>query len=155
MLRKSRRNISFGRPGAAFGDIERATRAAHAHEFVERLKNGYDTIIGEKGYILSGGQQQRLALARALLRNPDILVLDEATSALDTVSERLIQRALKDMHSYRTILVIAHRLSTVVNSDQIIVLEDGQISEHGTKEELLKKAGKFAQLWNLQIDKLG
>jgi ATP-binding cassette subfamily B protein/subfamily B ATP-binding cassette protein MsbA len=147
-------NVSFARPGATFDDIERATRAAHAHEFVEKLKDGYDTIIGEKGYILSGGQQQRLALARALLRNPDILVLDEATSALDTVSERLVQKALEEMHSYRTILVIAHRLSTVVNADQIVVLENGQIVEFGTKDELLKRPGKFAQLWSLQTDDL-
>jgi ATP-binding cassette subfamily B protein/subfamily B ATP-binding cassette protein MsbA len=150
-----RDNIAFARPGATLEDIKRATRTAHAHEFIEKLKNGYDTIVGERGYMLSGGQQQRLALARALLRNPDILILDEATSALDTLSERLIQKALDEMHSYRTILVIAHRLSTVMNADQIIVLDNGQIIEYGTREELIQKAGKFAQLWNLQIDNLG
>ena len=123
---------------------------AHAHEFIEQLEDGYDTLIGDRGYGLSGGQQQRLSLARALLRNPDILILDEATSALDTVSERLIQKALEEMHSSRTVLVIAHRLSTIANADKIIVLERGRIVEQGSKEDLVSKEGEFAALWKLQ-----
>jgi ATP-binding cassette subfamily B protein/subfamily B ATP-binding cassette protein MsbA len=144
-------NIKFSRPDASREAVETAAKIAHAHEFIEQLEGGYDTLIGDRGYGLSGGQQQRLSLARALLRNPDILILDEATSALDTVSERLIQRALEEMHSSRTVLVIAHRLSTIANADKIIVLEQGRIVEQGTKDDLVSKEGEFAALWNLQI----
>ena len=144
-------NIKFSRPDATRESVEAAAKMAHAHEFIVQLENGYDTVIGDRGYGLSGGQQQRLSLARALLRNPDILILDEATSALDTVSERLIQRALEEMHSSRTVLVIAHRLSTIANADKIIVLEHGRIVEQGTKDDLVSKEGEFAALWNLQV----
>jgi ATP-binding cassette subfamily B protein/subfamily B ATP-binding cassette protein MsbA len=143
-------NIKFSRPDATREAVEAAAKMAHAHEFIEQLEDGYDTLVGDRGYGLSGGQQQRLSLARALLRNPDILILDEATSALDTVSERLIQKALEEMHSSRTVLVIAHRLSTIANADNIIVLERGRIVEQGSKEELVSKEGEFAALWKLQ-----
>jgi ATP-binding cassette subfamily B protein/subfamily B ATP-binding cassette protein MsbA len=145
-------NIKFSRPDATREAVEAAAKIAHAHEFIEQLEDGYDTLIGDRGYGLSGGQQQRLSLARALLRNPDILILDEATSALDTVSERLIQKALEEMHSSRTVLVIAHRLSTIANADKIIVLERGRIVEQGSKEDLVSKGGEFAALWKLQAE---
>ncbi len=147
-------NISFGRPKATREMIMDACRAAHAQEFIESMEAGYETIIGERGYKLSGGQKQRIALARALLGNPDLLLLDEATSALDSISERLIQTALEEMHEDRTILVIAHRLSTIERADQIIVLDAGRIIEHGSLEELRSRNGKFAQMWQLQSDKL-
>jgi len=143
-------NICFGRLETSLEEIKKVARAAFADDFIEALEHGYDTIVGERGYVLSGGQQQRVALARALYGNPDILVLDEATSSLDTLSERLIQRALEEMHDDRTILVVAHRLSTIANADQIIVLEGGKILEKGTKSDLLTEEGKFAELWNLQ-----
>jgi len=143
-------NIKFARPNATLESVLAASKMAHAHEFIQKLENGYDTIVGDRGYGLSGGQQQRISLARALLLDPKILILDEATSALDSESERMIQNALEDMHNNRTILVIAHRLSTIVNADKIIVLEEGKVVEHGTKEELVTKAGRFATLWELQ-----
>lgn len=143
-------NISFGREGASLEKIQEVARAAFADEFIENLEDGYDTIVGVRGYMLSGGQQQRLALARALYGNPDILVLDEATSSLDTVSEKLIQTALEELHDDRTILVIAHRLSTIANADQILVLVDGEIVEQGKKSDLLSQRGTFTELWNLQ-----
>jgi ATP-binding cassette subfamily B protein/subfamily B ATP-binding cassette protein MsbA len=145
-------NIRFGRPDATLDDVEKAARAAYAHEFIKELGDGYETVIGDRGYRISGGQQQRLALARALLCNPEILVLDEATSALDTISERLIHRALEEMHNQRTIFVIAHRLSTIANADQILVLENGKIIEKGTRDELLTKAGRFSKYWNIQTN---
>ena len=145
-------NIKFARPDATQEMVEAAVQAAYAHEFIEKLAKGFDTVIGDRGYGLSGGQQQRIALARALLRNPHILILDEATSALDTVSERMIQRALEAMHSSRTVIVIAHRLSTIENADEIIVLDEGQIIEQGNKEELISKEGEFAAVWNLQTN---
>ncbi len=143
-------NICFGRPQASLDEIKKVAQAAFADEFIESLSSGYDTIIGERGYILSGGQQQRVALARALYRNPDMLILDEATSALDTESEQLIQRALEEMHDDRTIMVVAHRLSTIANADQIIVLEDGKIVEKGEKNALLSQGGRFSELWKLK-----
>ena len=143
-------NIRFARPEASVESIVNAAKIAQAHGFIERLDNGYDTVIGDRGYGLSGGQQQRISLARALIRNPQLLILDEATSSLDTESERMIQEAIDSMHSMRTILVIAHRLSTIVNADQIILLEDGEILERGTQKELLAKGGRFAELWSLQ-----
>ena len=143
-------NIKFARPDATQEAVEIACRIAHAHEFIQSLENGYGTVIGNRGYRLSGGQQQRLSLARALLRNPQLLILDEATSSLDSLSERLIQEALDEMHQKRTVLVIAHRLSTIINADNIIVLNQGRIVEQGRKEDLMAKGGEFAKLWNLQ-----
>ena len=130
--------------------IVKACRAAHATEFIEIMEEGYDTVIGERGYKLSGGQKQRLALARALLRNPDLLVLDEATSSLDSISEKAVQKALEEMHENRTILIVAHRLSTVLNADRIVVLDAGRVVEQGSHVELLARNGKFAQMWELQ-----
>lgn len=145
-------NIRFARPEVTKTAIENASRIAHAHEFIVNLEEGYDTVVGDRGYKLSGGQQQRIALARALVEDPGILILDEATSSLDTISERLIQKALEEMHNTRTILVIAHRLSTIASADHIIVLDSGQIEEEGSKTELLSRSGIFSRLWNLQVD---
>ena len=143
-------NISFARPNATIEMIINACEAAHAAEFIETMDDGYDTVIGERGYKVSGGQKQRLALARALLRNPDLLILDEATSSLDSISERAVQKALEEMHNDRTILIIAHRLSTVLNADRIVVVDAGRIVEQGTREELLSNNGKFSKMWELQ-----
>ncbi len=149
-----RENIRFGRPLTEATQVEMAARIACASDFVEALEEGYETVIGDRGLRLSGGQQQRLALARAVLSNPEILVMDEATSALDTLSERLIQRALESMRHERTIVVIAHRLSTVANADQILVVEGGEIVEKGTIKELIDLDGQFARMWNSQSSKI-
>ncbi|NEP19488.1 MAG: ATP-binding cassette domain-containing protein, partial [Leptolyngbya sp. SIO4C1] len=130
--------------------ISAATRA-NAYEFIERLPDGMDTMIGDRGVLLSGGQRQRLAIARALLQDPDILILDEATSALDTISERLVQKALEDLSKKRTTLVIAHRLSTIQKADLIAVLEQGEVIETGTHVELLRKGGAYARLYAMQF----
>src|SRR5439155_26417974 len=132
-------------------EIRDAARAAFAHDWIERLPRGYDTVVGERGTKISGGERQRLAIARALLRNPPILLLDEATSALDTESERMVQAALERLMRNRTALVIAHRLSTVQHADRIIVLERGRIAAAGTHGDLLERDGLYRRLYELQF----
>jgi ATP-binding cassette subfamily B protein/subfamily B ATP-binding cassette protein MsbA len=143
-------NISFGTPTATRADIVAAAEKAQAAGFIAELPNGYDTLIGERGYRLSGGQRQRLSLARAILRDPELLILDEATSALDTQSERLVQQAIDEFEGRHTVLVIAHRLSTVVKADQIYILDRGRIVEQGNHDSLLDANGIYAKLWNQQ-----
>jgi subfamily B ATP-binding cassette protein MsbA len=145
-------NIAYGARDASREQIEAAARAANAHDFIMAQPGKYDTRIGERGQRLSGGQKQRLAIARALLKNPPILILDEATSALDPESERLVQEALQNLMRDRTSFVIAHRLSTVRRADAIIVLDRGRIAEIGRHEELLARSGgAYAKLYSLQI----
>ena len=144
-------NIAYGRLDATDEEIEQAARAAHAHEFVMEFPDAYNTIVGERGVKLSGGQRQRIAIARALLKNPAILILDEATSSLDSESERLVQDALEHLMQGRTTFVIAHRLSTVRRADRIIVLNEGRIVEEGTHEALLANAGLYKQLHDIQF----
>ncbi len=146
-----RNNIAYGQPSVSQADVESAARAALAHDFIMELPAGYDTIIGEKGVRLSGGERQRIAIARALLKNAPILVLDEATSALDSESEALVQSALHNLMTGRTVIVIAHRLSTVRRADRIVVLENGTIAEIGRHEELMQKAGIYRKLYDLQF----
>ncbi|MGW2636609.1 ABC transporter ATP-binding protein, partial [Streptomyces sp. NPDC001348] len=139
-------NLRFAKPGATEDDITAAAKAAQIHDLIQGLPDGYDTIVGERGYRFSGGEKQRLAIARALLRNPPVLVLDEATSALDTRTERAVQRALAALSRDRTTITIAHRLSTIRDADQIIVLDDGRIVERGTHSSLLLRQGRYAAL---------
>lgn len=143
-------NIAYGKPGASQQEIEAVAKMAHAHEFIERLPDGYKTLVGERGVKLSGGQRQRIAIARAMLKNAPILVLDEATSALDSESEALIQDALWKLMEGRTAIVIAHRLSTIQKMDRIIVLDRGEVTEEGTHKELLRQNGIYASLWGHQ-----
>jgi len=146
-----RANIAYGSSGASQEEVERAAEAAHAHGFIQQLPLGYDTMVGERGTELSGGQRQRLAIARAILRNPPILVFDEATSSLDTEAERLVQQAIERLLEGRTVFVIAHRLSTVQRADQILVLENGRIVERGTHQDLLAAEGLYHRLYELQF----
>ncbi len=143
-------NIQYGRPEASRDDVIAAAQAAHIHDFVESLPEKYDTRVGERGLKLSGGEKQRVAIARALLKNPPILIFDEATSALDSQSEKAIQGELERISVGRTTLVIAHRLSTVMNADEILVLDQGRIVERGTHRALLDRGGAYAQMWALQ-----
>ena len=143
-------NIRYGLPQATDADVREAARQAQAEVFIEAMPQAYDTIVGERGYKLSGGQRQRIALARAILKQPEILILDEATSALDSETEQLVQQALNQLGCDRTVLVVAHRLSTIVHADQILVLDGGQVVESGNHRDLLALGGKYARYWAMQ-----
>jgi ATP-binding cassette subfamily B protein len=145
-----RENIAYGRPDASFEDIVRAAKIAEAHYFIMNLPQGYDTIVGERGQKLSGGQRQRVSIARAVVKDPPILILDEATSAVDNETEAAIQRSLEHLAIGRTTIVIAHRLSTVRGADKIYVLEHGQLAESGAHDALISQSGIYASLWNVQ-----
>jgi subfamily B ATP-binding cassette protein MsbA len=143
-------NILMGRPSATREEVIEAAKIANAHNFIMEAPEGYDTNIGDRGTKLSGGQHQRLSIARAVLKNPEILILDEATSALDTESEKLVQDALTNLLKGRTSIVIAHRLSTIYNADRIYVIDQGRVAEEGTHQELLEKGGIYAHLIEMQ-----
>jgi len=146
-----RNNILFGKPTATNEEIIEAAKAAYAHEFVMNMPNGYDTSIGERGIKLSGGQKQRISLARAIIKNPKILILDEATSSLDTDSETKIQKALEGIMPGRTTIIIAHRLSTIQKADRIVVMDKGKIIQQGSHEELFEKGGVYRELYAMQF----
>ncbi len=145
-----RENIAYARPAATDDEVEAAAKVANAHDFITHLPEQYDTVVGERGVKLSGGQRQRIAIARAVLKNPPVLILDEATSSLDNESERLVEAALERLQVGRTTLIIAHRLSTVQRADRLIVLEHGRIVERGTHADLLRKGGIYARLFQMQ-----
>jgi subfamily B ATP-binding cassette protein MsbA len=146
-----RNNIAYGRPDLSLDLVTAAAQAAHAHEFISALPLGYETVIGENGIKLSGGERQRIAIARAILKNPPILILDEATSNLDSDSEQAVQSALESLMSGRTVLMVAHRLSTVRNADRIYVIVNGTVAESGSHDELLARDGEFARIYHLQF----
>src|SRR5678815_4264866 len=146
-----RNNIAYGQPHVSAKEVEAAARAALAHDFIMELPAGYDTFIGERGLRLSGGERQRMAIARAILKNAPILILDEATSALDNESEALVQSALQNLMAGRTVMVIAHRLSTVRRADRIVVLENGAVADVGPHDELMQKPGTYRRLYDLQF----
>jgi len=146
-----RENIRYGRSNASDEDVERVARHARAHDFIIDLPDGYDTLCGERGARLSGGQRQRVAIARALLVDPKILILDEATSSVDTRTDHLIQQALDVLMQNRTTLVIAHRIATVQRANQILVISNGRIADHGTHAELLHRSGLYAGLYEIQV----
>ncbi|MBI2384398.1 MAG: ATP-binding cassette domain-containing protein, partial [Elusimicrobia bacterium] len=146
----AKENISYGDPEKGLPAIEAAARAAEAHEFLSALPQGYDTVVGERGQKLSGGQRQRLAIARAVLKDPPVLILDEATSAVDNETEAAIQKSLDKLVVGRTTVMVAHRLSTIVKAHRIFVLEDGKIVEEGTHAELSARPGPYADLWRVQ-----
>ena len=143
-------NIAYGRPAASREEVEEAARLARIHDFVSSLPEGYDTKVGERGLKLSGGEKQRVAIARTILKKPDILLFDEATSALDSQTEREIQASLREVSANRTTLIIAHRLSTIIDSDEILVLEAGRIVERGAHSDLLETDGIYAKMWRRQ-----
>ena len=142
-----RENIAFGRPGATDADVERAARLAQAHEFVEQLPQGYDTVIGERGITLSGGQRQRVAIARALVLDPRILILDDATASVDATTEAKIREGLREAMRDRTTIIIAHRLSTIALADEIVVLEDGRVQARGTHDELISRSDVYREIY--------
>ncbi|MCG8355266.1 MAG: ATP-binding cassette domain-containing protein, partial [Kiloniellales bacterium] len=145
-----RYNIRYGRPAATDEEVEEAARLAQIHDFIAKLPDGYDTMVGERGLKLSGGEKQRVAIARTILKAPRILLFDEATSALDSRTEKEIQANLREVSRDRSTLVIAHRLSTIVDADQILVLEGGRIVERGRHTELLERDGRYAEMWRRQ-----
>jgi ABC-type multidrug transport system fused ATPase/permease subunit len=147
-----RDNIAFGRPDATDDEIVEAAKLANAHEFISRMPMGYDSPVGDRGTTLSGGQRQRIGIARALIRDNPILILDEPTAALDAESEALVVEAMERLMRGRTVITIAHRLSTLRNADRIIVVKDGVVAEEGTHEELLNRHGIYAQLHQLQFE---
>ncbi|OYU98571.1 MAG: metal ABC transporter permease, partial [Burkholderiales bacterium PBB5] len=144
-------NIAYGRTGAGRDEVEAAAKAAHIHGFISSTPKGYETMVGERGLKLSGGEKQRVAIARTLLKNPPILIFDEATSALDSANERAIQAELKSAAQGKTALVIAHRLSTVADAHEIVVLEAGRVVERGQHADLLARGGRYAEMWRLQL----
>ncbi|MDY6845176.1 MAG: ATP-binding cassette domain-containing protein, partial [Thermodesulfobacteriota bacterium] len=146
-------NIAYGKEGAHIDEVIEAAKLAYAHDFIEKMPSGYSTMMGERGVRLSGGEKQRISIARALLKNPSILILDEATSDLDSQSEAMVQKALDNLLKQRTTFVIAHRLSTITKADKIVVMEEGKIKEIGTHQELLKKNGTYQKLYDIQFRK--
>ena len=144
-------NLKFGYANATDEMVIQAANDANAHDFIMGMPQGYDTIVGDRGMKLSGGQRQRLAIARAIIRDPDVLILDEATSSLDYISEITIQKTISRISSNRTVIIIAHRLSTILNADKIIVLSEGRVVEEGTHQELLKNQGAYWNLYNSQV----
>jgi subfamily B ATP-binding cassette protein MsbA len=144
-------NIRYGKPDASFEEVREAAKMAHAIEFIEAFPDKFETYVGERGVSLSGGQKQRIAIARALLKDPVILICDEGTSALDTASESIVQQALDRLMKGRTCLIIAHRLTTIAKADQIVVLSHGEIVESGTHETLIEKGGLYQELYNSKL----